>query len=129
MSAILKPCPYCGSDAELITKHKALAYFIECANAMCNALMQADTAEEVIAMWNARSEENTLRAEIDQLKSEFLKLTQLFEDVVNQACHSADGLEDYSISAFENALDYLTEKGRITEELYPKWIAKTEESK
>jgi hypothetical protein len=153
----LKPCPFCGSDAELITKHKALAYFIECSNTMCTASERADTAEEVFTSWNTRPIEDALRAEInalntlyrnsqddyavlsgdrdklrtevDQLKGDLLRLTELFEDVVNQACHTPDGLEDYRISAYEDALDYLIEKGRVTDEVHPQWIAKTEEAK
>ena len=71
----LKPCPFCGSKAELITQHRLLAYFVECANEQCSGSVQGDTEDEVVSAWNARPIEDALNARIAELEAESVRFT------------------------------------------------------
>jgi hypothetical protein len=68
------------------------------------------------------------QAEHDALKVDFDELTEVFEDVINQTCNTKDGLDNYCLSAYEDALNYLTKKGRITKERFPKWVQPLEDT-
>ena len=56
----LKPCPYCGGDAELHqTHHQGSAWFAWCANDECPVKPMTndyETCVEAIAVWNHRAE-------------------------------------------------------------------------
>lgn len=60
MSEELKPCPFCGDDAEIMIKDgsHAKAYDIKCMNDCCYLAYGAywffDTKEEAIQAWNKR---------------------------------------------------------------------------
>ena len=52
MNAELKPCPFCGSEAELFEAPGV--YFVECSNPKCNYPTNWDTKEEAVTAWNTR---------------------------------------------------------------------------
>ena len=55
----LKPCPFCGSEASITTKHlPEEAWIIECSKHTCPASYMIgwwyDTIDEAIKFWNTR---------------------------------------------------------------------------
>ena len=59
----LKPCPFCGGDAEITKWHEG--YFVECKKQRCGGTIGAyKTEEEAIEAWNTRAE-RTCKAEQD----------------------------------------------------------------
>lgn len=52
MSSELKPCPFCGSEAEIETPSVIAAVFCN----RCSAAVVSDTAKEAINAWNQRAE-------------------------------------------------------------------------
>jgi hypothetical protein len=68
MSEELKACSHCGANAELVTKYKDFAYFVECTRESCLVSAHADTEDEAIRIWNTRPVEDQLRAEITRLE-------------------------------------------------------------
>lgn len=54
----LKPCPFCGSRAEINHKEKLDAWIVECTNQRCFASYMIgwwyDTEQEAVEMWNRR---------------------------------------------------------------------------
>ena len=51
----LKPCPFCGGEAEITKWHEG--YFAECKKQHCGGTIGAyKTEEEAIEAWNKRSE-------------------------------------------------------------------------
>ena len=54
MKEYLKPCPFCGSEAELFESPGV--YFVECSNPKCNYPNNWNTREEAVAAWNKRAE-------------------------------------------------------------------------
>jgi Lar family restriction alleviation protein len=67
----LKPCPFCGSNAELVDrvgpKFLLKGAFVQCRNKACaTAQLITDTCEEAIAIWNSRApaDRNTILEEV-----------------------------------------------------------------
>ena len=55
MSNKLKPCPFCGGDAEITKWHEG--YFVECKEQRCGGTIGAyKTEEKAIEAWNTRVE-------------------------------------------------------------------------
>ena len=52
MTEELKPCPFCGGKAELFGTEETGVFYVECLD--CNVNDNFDTAEEAIAAWNRR---------------------------------------------------------------------------
>ena len=50
----LKPCPFCGSRAEL-RGHAAPEYWVGCTNNMCEATGYAGNLAAAIERWNLRT--------------------------------------------------------------------------
>ena len=51
----LKPCPFCGGEAEITKWHEG--YFVECREQRCGGTIGAyKTEEEAIDAWNTRKE-------------------------------------------------------------------------
>ena len=59
----LKPCPFCGSKAEIECKRYINTWIVQCSNQSCPASymigMDYDTEAEAIDVWNRRSENGT----------------------------------------------------------------------
>ena len=56
MSEELKPCPFCGGDAEITKWHEG--YFVECKKQRCGGTIGAyKTEEEAIEAWNTRAKD------------------------------------------------------------------------
>ena len=62
----LKPCPFCGGEALLLTRTRF--YILEinrgrravfCANDDCSAIIFGNTDQEAIEKWNRRAENGT----------------------------------------------------------------------
>lgn len=73
----LKPCPFCGREAVLVTKHHYLAYFVECANEQCFASVRGDSELEVLLAWNTRPIEDELQKRIAELEADNKKAFDL----------------------------------------------------
>ena len=66
----LKPCPFCGDNAEL-RGGKGVASWIICNNTKCRATQGLElTGENAVKMWNTRHAEDAKDREIDRLKAE-----------------------------------------------------------
>ncbi len=84
MNEELKPCPFCGSDAEL---RRTGVNWVGCTNDECDAETSSGrngTVHEAIGIWNKRTEST----EVDHLESELVnaaheieKLRQELEEV------------------------------------------------
>ena len=48
----LKPCPFCGGEAELFGIESNGIFYVECSN--CDANNNFDTPEKAISAWNKR---------------------------------------------------------------------------
>ena len=60
MSDNLKPCPFCGGEAELVTNMQFDAVWCECQNDDCGAeLIGQRTKIDAINNWNRRTQETT----------------------------------------------------------------------
>ena len=59
MNEQLKPCPFCGSKAEIEHKRNLLTWIVQCSNQSCPAsyMIGADyeTEEQAIDAWNRRA--------------------------------------------------------------------------
>ena len=59
MSEKLKPCPFCGGEAELIQHHERdneyYSYFVHCKKCVIRTTY-LQSAKKVIAAWNTRTE-------------------------------------------------------------------------
>ena len=63
MSEELKPCPFCGSPAELEQENYSMHYFCWCANENCGCADTHDYKDARLAIkaWNTRPIEDELR--------------------------------------------------------------------
>ena len=52
MAEELKPCPFCGGEAELFGTTESGIFYVECLN--CDVNGNFDMPEEAIAAWNRR---------------------------------------------------------------------------
>lgn len=56
MNDELKPCPFCGGEAELlIVPNREAEWVVKCLNKCCNQFPRA-SKEEAINAWNRRAE-------------------------------------------------------------------------
>lgn len=57
----LKPCPFCGGEAEVIKAHQIFErpYVVICKNTKCRASLGefSSTREEAIEAWNRRADD------------------------------------------------------------------------
>ena len=71
MSEILKPCPFCGSEAFYI---KIMGNYEKPHEIFCSkcdgAITEGRSEKQVVTNWNARPIEDELRARIDKLTAE-----------------------------------------------------------
>lgn len=67
-----KPCPLCGSDAELRRYgfEDSLDYTILCKKCSCNISGLGDSREDVLATWNNRMVEDKLREQLKETRSD-----------------------------------------------------------
>lgn len=58
--AELKPCPFCGSKAEIEHKRKLMTWIVQCSNYSCPASYMIgndfETEEQAVEMWNRRAD-------------------------------------------------------------------------
>jgi len=92
----LKPCPFCGREAVLVTKHHYLAYFVECANEQCFASVRGDSELEVLLAWNNRQIEDELRKRIAELEAESERFT-VHSDIERQDDKSPNDTQTQTI--------------------------------
>ena len=82
----LKPCPFCGENAEL-RGGKGVASWIICNNKKCRATQGLElTGENAVKMWNTRSTEDAKDKEIEKLKSDLV----IQKNLTNQACFESN---------------------------------------
>jgi Lar family restriction alleviation protein len=53
----LKPCPFCGGEAKLISEY-ANAHYVECKNCWASVWRSCPTHEEAIEVWNRRANDD-----------------------------------------------------------------------
>lgn len=78
MTEQLKPCPFCGGEAQIIRCNSG-KYQCFCQNCGCAQTMFFDSPEEVPEEWNARPIENEKDAEIARLHDALDTIVGLFE--------------------------------------------------
>jgi len=114
MSDKLKPCPFCGGEAEVKkigNEHcKKMQVKIECSTRGCFAYQQCSTlvkfgrhswdwlSEHAIAAWNTRTVDAELQAELDAAKEDAVGIEQLKKfarEIIQEECWGqvCDGLE------------------------------------
>ena len=57
---LLKPCPFCGSRAELVTPNPdtdARSCFVACTNPKCRIATRVQRKDKMIEAWNRRVKE------------------------------------------------------------------------
>lgn len=103
----LKPCPFCGSEAELRFSEGESGkryYWVPCKKCSCCQTI-FDTPQEAGAAWNARPIENELVEKIEKLEAEIKRLRealafyaeldgngiQLYGDMDSEALEFVDG--------------------------------------
>lgn len=81
MSNELKPCPFCGSEAEPVFRGKC--NYITCSNVeecWCGMTCPVSTKEEAIAIWNRRVvDTNELESIADELEEEIDRSDTYYE--------------------------------------------------
>ncbi len=106
----LKPCPFCGSDAELCYKQcepaiKGYIVFGACTECRCqsDSIWVAKKPEPDFAcwqgaaeIWNDRPIEDGLKEDIGDLNRENLRLKQLLHSIVNVDVNKMQGHECYA---------------------------------
>lgn len=69
----LKPCPFCGSDAEMHFDRLCgkTIYMVKCSvdKCQCQEMGWHETEDEAIAIWNTRPIEDALRKRVEELES------------------------------------------------------------
>lgn len=55
MNETLKPCPYCGGEAEILTSTSTINRWASCTECASEG-PEGDTAEAAVALWNTRTE-------------------------------------------------------------------------
>ena len=74
MSEELKPCPFCGENAEL-RGGEGVASWIICNNKKCRATQGLElSGENAVKMWNRRPAEDALEKEVERLKAEVKRM-------------------------------------------------------
>jgi Lar family restriction alleviation protein len=69
MSDKLKPCPYCGSEAELVRGAASFGWYVACTD--CIAAGAWDLGESgATERWNTRPREDALVAKVERLREE-----------------------------------------------------------
>ena len=93
MAELIKPCPFCGSEAELIVfNYEYGTVTVGCSNEDCDITMGKGffSDEEAIEAWNNRATEAEIRAKtID----EALKALSIFNDREHGNKHFFYGIE------------------------------------
>ena len=143
MSEELKPCPFCGSSAQIVSSwsHHSNEYAIQCSgdafeedrNYGCPACNNEqdeqggfgfsyistvkEDKERVIEIWNTRSIEDQLKAENEKLKE---TLRETLREIANTSSkYELENYDDNSNNYWEwddNALDLLIEIDKIVEQ-------------
>ena len=76
MSGILKPCPFCGSEAFYI---KIMGNYEKPHEIFCSkcdgAITEGRSEKQVVTIWNTRPIEDELRARIAELEAESERFT------------------------------------------------------
>lgn len=87
----LRPCPFCGGEAELCYRETGQAFLVGCTK--CEASSPFGTEEEVIAAWNKR---------VPDKKSELLKrYCEVIEEYVSIYDNFPEDLQDIATEARE----------------------------
>ena len=73
MSEELKPCPFCGGEARLVSAFLGTAYIVLCDT--CNAAIKTRRTEaEAMAAWNTRAERTCNFREIGDYSAGYLRM-------------------------------------------------------
>lgn len=59
MSERLKPCPFCGGEAELIKPRLETPWTVECKKCGCILFTEYECQRKAIAAWNRRQANDT----------------------------------------------------------------------
>ena len=77
----LKPCPYCGGDAEVYETIKG--YTVMCSNGECVELQTSDwTMSKAVSLWNTRTPQSEWISVDDRLPSEDVPVICYSNDIV-----------------------------------------------
>lgn len=76
----LKPCPFCGGEAELLAEEDSIdSYWVRCPNSECSAkTFEYSCGDHAINKWNTRTQDPRIKKMLDYLK---LKLMTLYGDI------------------------------------------------
>lgn len=105
MTNEFKPCPFCGTEAELLFSKGESGkkyYWVACKK--CNCLQTIfDTPQEAISAWNYRPIEDNLSEQVEKLKKE----KELLRDALDVVYTFLEPGSDYSDVIFDSVSNAL----------------------
>lgn len=84
----LKPCPFCGGDAELGLLRGYLGCIVRCVNVTCQAHDSEtyyDEAKQLMKTWNYRPAEEALQVRTKELEEVLEEFSDMYDEMMQEA--------------------------------------------